>query len=244
MLPAARAARYGLVAAYNLTEVSDGSGAVTRNDAYSTNHLDDTNTVTNATSPRGLVCAQFTSANSEYLSIADNAPLSMGDVDMWVATWALFDATPGGFNPGLVTKWTAAENEFLLDYDHGGPRFRFTVRNTANSASTTVNSVTFGGASAGVWYFIMGYHDAVNDVVKVGVNAGAFDSQATTGGVRNGAAAFAIGARATPGSYQNGRIGPTYVGKSPPLGIAALASEIAAYLYAGGLSRLYPAGWS
>src|SRR5688572_15128488 len=40
--------------------------------------------------------AQLTIASSESLSIADNAALSTGDVDSWLAAWGYMDAIVGG----------------------------------------------------------------------------------------------------------------------------------------------------
>ena len=63
-----------LIAYWKLDEASG-----TRNDSKGANHLTDNNTVTQAVGKVGNA-AQFTLANSEYLSIADNADLSAGDI--------------------------------------------------------------------------------------------------------------------------------------------------------------------
>ena len=86
-----------LIAHWNLDEASG-----TRVDAKGGNDLTDNNTVTQAT---GIVsnAGQFTAANSEYLSIADNAALSTGDIDFTIPLWAR--AGGGGMSlPLFMTK--------------------------------------------------------------------------------------------------------------------------------------------
>ena len=57
--------------------------------------------------------AQFTAANIEYLSIVDNAALSMGDIDFTVAGWFYFDSVPGlNVANHFLGKWSG---EYLLN---------------------------------------------------------------------------------------------------------------------------------
>lgn len=153
------------------------------------------------------MAAQFTAATSESLSIADNASLSIGDVDFDMAGWVYLDTTPAsGAQMGIIGKWQSSNLEYvvLVDNTGGTIRFQFLVRNTANDATTTVTASTFGTPSVETNYFIHVYHDSTNDVIGISVNDGTADTAATTGGVRNGTAAFAFGEH-TAGSYLNGR---------------------------------------
>src|SRR5688572_29665368 len=76
-----------LIAHWRLEETSD-----TRFDAHSTNHLTDNNTVASATGKLGTA-ASFTAANQESLAIADNAALSMGDLDFTLAGWVYINVS-------------------------------------------------------------------------------------------------------------------------------------------------------
>lgn len=152
--------------------------------------------------------AQFVSANSEYLSVTDTAALSMGDVDFEIGTWVYLDTTPAsGATMGILGKWASGNLEYVLYVDNTGGtiRFKFDVRDTANAATTTVTASTFATPSPTTWYWVMVYHNATTNLIGIAVNDGAYDTAATTGGVRDGTAAFEIG-RHTAGNYFNGRV--------------------------------------
>src|SRR3990167_1866569 len=152
--------------------------------------------------------AQLTAANSEYLSIADNAALSMGDIDFTIAGWVYLDTTPASVaTMGILGKWASLNLEYNLYVDNTGGtiRFKFDVRDTGDTATTTATASTFGTPSTATWYFIVAYHNATTNLIGISVNNGAFDTAATTGGVRDGTAAFEIG-RHTAANYFNGRV--------------------------------------
>jgi hypothetical protein len=240
--PPTYVARWGVTAHWPLTEVSDGSGAVTRNDVVGTSHLTDTNTVTNATGKVAAIAAQFTAANTEYLTVADNAALSVGDLDFWVACWAYFDSF--GVLRAIASRRSGTNiRDYLLFYDtNAAPtanRFRFRVYNgTATEIATASSPVV---PATGTWYLLVGYHDATNNLVGISVNGEAFTTAATTGVPIDTAAPLLVGLLVTPSSNpMNGRIEGLTIGKSPPLGIAAVADEIRDTLYASGSGLAYP----
>ncbi|MDA2917638.1 hypothetical protein MYX64_12505, partial [Nitrospinae bacterium AH_259_B05_G02_I21] len=89
ILSAAPPARAGLLtdlkAHWKLNEASG-----TRSDSHGSNDLTDNNTVGQAAGKIGNA-ADFIRVNSEYLSIADNADVSAGDVDITWALWVWLD---------------------------------------------------------------------------------------------------------------------------------------------------------
>ena len=187
----------------------------TRVDAVvaSANDLTDNNTVTG--NPGKVAnAAQFTAANSEYLSRADNASLSTGDIDFTVACWVYLDTN---VNATLITKYNVQTNqdEYLLFYnqnDHSpNNRFSFVVTATgAPAANKVVDATSFGAPSLSTWYFIAAWHDSVGNTINICVNDGTVNSTATTAGVFDGTAPFQIGAliggAGTNVYYMNGRI--------------------------------------
>ena len=61
------------------------------------------------------MAAQFTAANSEYLSRADNAALSMGDIDFTIETWVYMDTTPTSGNAmTFLGKWENPVFEYVV----------------------------------------------------------------------------------------------------------------------------------
>ncbi|HEU4594597.1 MAG TPA: LamG-like jellyroll fold domain-containing protein [Pyrinomonadaceae bacterium] len=216
----------GIVAFWKLDEASG-----TRYDAVRTNHLTDNNTVTQATGKVGNA-ASFASASSEYLSCADNADLSTGDVDFMGAGW--FQLMTKTASMDLVAKWGASGNfEYILTYDQATDRFIFFVSNNGTTTASVIAN-TFGSPSIGTWYFVVFYHDATGNLIGISVNNGAFNTTAHTTGVFNSTAPFQIGARAVSPSYFNGRADA--VGFWKRLLSAAEITE----LYNAGAGREYP----
>ena len=159
--------------------------------------------------------AQFIAANLEYFSIADNAALSMGDISFTIAGWVYLDTTPASdATMGILGKWASLNLEYRLYVDNtaGTIRFKFDVRDTGDVTTTTTTASTFGAPSTATWYFLTVYHNAATNLIGIKVNDGAFDTAATTGGVRDGTAAFEIG-RHTAGNYLNGRAHDVIIAK-------------------------------
>jgi len=197
-----------LISHWRLNEASG-----TRNDAHSTNHLTDNNTVTSATGKLGNA-GQFVAANSEYLSIADNAALSAGDVDLVIAAWVYLDSKTA-IRP-IVSKWhdsTTASREYSLRYVQSSDRFGFTVRGGATQ--TIILADSLGIPAISTWYFLMAWHDATANTINIQVNDGTVDSAAHTTGMNDAAAPFMIGywQSGVAGAYMDGRIDSVSVWK-------------------------------
>lgn len=175
----------GLVSFWKLDEASG-----TRNDSVGSNHLTDNNTVTQNTGKIGNA-AEFVSGNSEYLSIADNSDLSTGDIDFTIAFWvypSIVDAYQG-----YVEKGAGGAREYLVYFDAPVTQFSLVVQN-----SNEVHASSFGTPSANTWYFIVAWHDSVNNTINIQVNNGAVDSQSYSGGVTDGSGMFQVGRISNP----------------------------------------------
>lgn len=184
--------------------------------------------------------AQFTASSSQYLSISDNASLSIGDVDMWFAGWVLLDTT----TPGMVMagKWNAAgtNREWTLDYSVvTGNRFTFTVRSVGDGSQTSVSANAFGAASASTWYFVLVWHDSSLNTINIKIDNGTINSAAHTLGIRDGTASFILGSYDGGASYWNGRMDSVGFGKSPAVGISSLIETISSDLYNNGSGIVY-----
>ena len=180
-------------------------------------------------------CAQFTSANSEWLSIADNAALSMGDIDCEFVVCVYLDTLPSAGNYfGIFSKWAVGNQEYSIAVDNTGGviRFELGVRNTGDTSASYVQATTFGTPSVGTWYMINAYHDSVNNIIGIAVNNGTPNTAAYSGGVRDGTAAFELG-RSGGGNYLNGRLDNVAVWKK------VLSADQRTWLYNSGLGRRY-----
>lgn len=179
-----------------------GEASGSRADSIGSNTLTDNNTVTQATGKVGDA-GLFTRANSEYLSITDNTALSAGDIDMSIGVWVYLN-TESAIQV-FVGKQSASNAEYAVYYDNSDDRFKFVVRDTANTTHTIVTASNFGAVSTSTWYYIVAWHDSSANTVNIQVNNGTANSSSTTGGVRDSTNQFRLGA-STDGQYADARI--------------------------------------
>src|SRR3990167_1406152 len=156
-------------------DLEEATGA-TRNDSHGSNNLADNASVLQTDGKVGK-CADFTAASSQYLNIADNASLSVDDIDFSFAFWAfkVGAATQGCI--GKVTTWANAV-EYYIYFD--ASRFRFRVSNGVAGASVVADN--FGAPSDSTWYFIFAYHDSVANEIGISVNDGTPNTTSYSGG--------------------------------------------------------------
>lgn len=225
---------WGISTYYNLNE---GDGTDAAFNPHTGNHLTvvGDNLITNGdfeTVTQTYGARQFNSASSRYFAGTDNATLEIGDNDAWWAGWVYLDSKTA-IQRFISKDNGATQREYNVGYLNTSDRFVFTVSNDG-SAVITASAATLGSPSVFTWYFIMAYHDAVNNTINISVNGGAFDSVAFSGGIFTGTATFYIGSLAGASQYVDGRLTRLAIGKSPPAGIAALATTIRDALYASG----------
>jgi len=190
----------GLVAYWKMDEASG-----TRADDQGSNDLTDNNTVTSNTGKIGNA-GQFTAANSEYLSLADNADLSTGDIDFTFAMWVYGDTLASGADfRGIISKWEGSNQEYILQNNGVTSRLIWSV-GSSGSNRTDLTASSFGAPSTSTWYFIVCGHDAANDQIFISVNDGTVDTASHSGGVFNGASAFEIGHHQQGFQYWDGRV--------------------------------------
>lgn len=182
--------RTSCVAHWQLNEAS-GSRA----DVAGSNTLTDNNTVTQGTGKLGA-CAAFTAANSEYLSIADNAAVSTGDVDFTLACWVKLTTLA---DTGIMCKWDfGSDREYALVYDHtnssgfGGTATKFKFCVSSNGTAVTGSVESAAAVSTGTWYFLLAWHDAAANTLNISVN-GTVVSTSYSSGVRDGTATLYLG---------------------------------------------------
>lgn len=194
------------------------------------NDLTDTNTVTQNPSPMGFA-AQFTAASSEYLSRADNADLSMGDIDLTITGWMYIDSKTTA-RPMIMKGSSSTTREYMVQFSDGTDRFRFVVYNSGGVVGI-VPADALGSPSLATWYFIRGWHDALNNVVGIQVNALAENTAATTNTPQDSTAETRIG-RDEGANYMDGRLAMLTLHKR------LLTTQEHTWLYNNGRGRLYP----
>jgi RHS repeat-associated protein len=127
-------------------------------------------------------------------------------VDFTLAAWAYLDTK--GISRTVISKWDSAGNnrEYLLSYNWEDNRFKLTVSNNG-TATTSLKADSLGSPAVYTWYFIVAWHDSVNNTLNIQVDNGPVDSVAYTSGVFGSSAEFRLGAsdNSMP-LYWNGRI--------------------------------------
>ena len=165
------------------------TGALTT-DSHGSNTLTDNNTVGSGTGKQAE-CGDFEASNSEWLSIADNADVSLGDVDFTLCAWVKAESLTGNVNI-ILGKDTVSNREFAF----GWLANRFFL-----SLSVSVNAIanSLGAPSTGTWYFVVAWHDQSANTLYIQVDNGTVDSATYSGTPIDAAAAFGIGGREYPG---------------------------------------------
>jgi hypothetical protein len=208
-------------------EMEASSG--TRYDAHNGNDLTDNNSVTSAT---GIVgnAADFESGNSEYLSVADNASLSVGDIDFTWALWIKLESKIGGGY--MIFSKTASSSTIEYELRCDGDAI---ISMEKSADGSTEQRATWGSAlGTGTWYFVIGYHDAGSNELGISINNGTMVTASVVAGVYDGTAALRFG---YPGfhatNYYDGLIDQVGFWKR-----LLTADEITS-LYNGGSGRSY-----
>src|SRR5690349_8047543 len=148
----------------------------------------------------GLVnnAAGFVRASTQYLSIADNPSLSMGDADFTLLSNVYID--PSAIGTIIIAikgdKTNYHQREFCLSYNIATSRFGFRVGNGTSSGYVESNTV-----APGTWNSIMAWHDSVNNTVNIQVNDGPVNSVAYSDGGMDSSLPLAVGA------YSDGSFG-------------------------------------
>jgi len=192
----------GLIAYWKFEE----SGGA-RDDQKGPHDLADHNTVTQAAGKKGNA-AQFTAANVESLSIADNASLSMeAEVDFSIAAWVYLTDDSG--SKTVVFKGTPATTPGIaygLFRSASVNVWRMRVGDNVNAETA---EVTTSGDQSGAWHFLVGWHDATANTINLQVDNGGVVSTSYTFGSYDDAQPFILGNNSTTtdeGSGMSGRI--------------------------------------
>lgn len=152
--------------------------------------LTDNNTVATAAGRVGL-SANFTVADTEFLSRASEAGLEAGDIAFYWAAWVRFGT--GGMFRMIASKMdagTAGDYEFRLS---NTDTLQFLAGGAFVAHASPLLTTT--------WYFVEAYHDPTANLIGVAINNGAFTTAATAGANVASSNAFAIGRRGAEANY-------------------------------------------
>ena len=156
-------------------------------DAHGSNDLTDTNAVGSAAGKINNA-RDFESGSTQYFTKADNADLSTGDIDFTLSCWV--NAESLGTRT-ILGKFVGGAFEYRIGFNASGLlTWRCWTNQTVSGRIDTAN----GAVAVGTWLHIVAWHDSVNDVIGLALNAGTATTVAHTTGVQDTTAPFGIGA--------------------------------------------------
>lgn len=212
----------GLVSWWDLDETSG-----TRYDAFGNNDLSDNNTVGYAAGVSSNA-ADFVATNNEYLSIADNADVSMGNITFTIGFW-VYISTDATYP--LVFKSTGTTSKEWYFYNVVNTGVRFYVMDDGTGSAGHYTTVTTGALSTGAWHYIMAWHKADTDIVGISLDNGTPVTNTWTAGVFDGTAPLRFGA--SDAALMSGRLDEVVIYKR------ALTTDERTWLYNNGAGRSY-----
>ncbi len=178
-----------LPTALSLT-ASDGPAAATQ--VHLANFRDDVAITHFKEKDNGQVwAADFELGDPDRMWIADNADLSMGDIDFFIAGWFTFESLTA--DNGLLSKWSAvgANNEYMLYRAQGSNRLSWILASGAGDDSVAAN--TFGALATDAEYFVIAWHIAGTSEFGIQVNDTAPDTDVCAINPQDGPTDFVIG---------------------------------------------------
>lgn len=163
--------------------------------------LTDNNTVTSAVGVGGVgVAAEFTRANSEYLSCASNPLLVTGAGGWTIGIWVMLYSKPGPMT--FVLKGTSVF-EYALAYVSTDDLFECTF--VLSGGFPTVDYTPLGSPALNTWYRILFWNDAVANQIGMSINAGTPVTLSHSGGTNSTTEVFRLGSDLNT-DYLNGRL--------------------------------------
>lgn len=216
----------GLVLACEMLEASG-----TRVDSQGSNDLTDNNTVGSAT---GLVYANaalFVAANSEYLSITDNADVSNdGNGEFFIEAW-IYSTSAAGFRAIFAKDNLGAQREYEIYLEAPANNMVAWIWDTAGTGTTWAPTAA---VTQNAWHqIIFGWRSSDSKCYSYYDGGAIVLSAATANPPKDGTAPFLVGAR-SPDIYFEGRIGPVRRWKGREITDGEVAD-----LYKGGEGLVY-----
>lgn len=161
-------------------------------DAHGANDLTDNNGVSSATGKVGNA-RDFEVSNSHRFTLADNADVSLGDIDCTICLWFNAESFDTSF-PVMLAKDDTSSPEYRLWLSSNTPTW--TVWSSGGGMGRT--DVAWGSSvSTGTWYFVAVKHDAAANEIGISLNGGSWVTTGHSGGIQNGTCNFVVGNRAS-----------------------------------------------
>lgn len=198
------------------------------------------NTLTNGTSVTFVAgkvnnAASFSAASNQYLTIADNANLTMGDIDFTVSCWAYASSFTNAVN-GVVSKYGGAgSREWTIYWQNASTPDAFVSRISSDGTAVVTITTTAEGLVE-TWYHLVMWYDKTKDSLYLQINNGTIYQASHSGGAYNSSVALLIGRNTGTSDDWSGLIDEVAIWKR------TLLPAERSYLYNSGSGRTYTGG--
>jgi hypothetical protein len=150
--------------------------------------------------------ADLNGSSQDYVNTS-STDLESGDLDYSVACWVYLDtaATP----QVIVSKWsatTSSQREYRLWFDNSVAKFKMSVWEFGGGTGQDAAADDGSAIVAGEWYYVVGWHDSVGNVVGCQVNNATAVTAAWSLGTAGTTVDFYIGRQADIAAYLDGRV--------------------------------------
>ena len=166
----------------------------TRYDSHGVNHLLDHNTVGSYSSELLGNVADFESDDEEALILEDASELQLGDNDWTIGVWVKLESLTDYYY--LLSKYNiqASEREYALFFDQSlNATRKFELLVSDNGIDREYVAYTTVSPDTSTWYFVVGYHDSINNEIGISVNGNDFITKSYSDGVNTGPGNFMLG---------------------------------------------------
>ena len=173
----------------------------------------------------------FESSDSDYFDHADSTDLSAGDIDFTFAAWVKLESDAASMTVLAKGDWNA-NGEYSFRWN--SYTWAFEVCSGSGFAGYTLLTEHTIDYVTGAWYYVVFWHDSVNNLIGISANNATPVTTSYSGGVYDGSGAFNLGRQLGNGRHMDGLIDEVGFWKR------VLTSQERTDLYSSGAGLAYP----
>jgi hypothetical protein len=177
--------------------------------------------------------AGFDVTKNQSLEIVSNSTLQAGNIDFSIAAW--IRPTTISIPHSILSKSSGTMGMGGREYSlilHQSNSFRFAIREGNNSTDYLISTPVLS-LSAGSWYFVVAWHDSINDTINIQVNNGAIFSTSHALGIYAANNPLLVGREGSIYNYANAALDSVFTIKK------VLSADERTWLYNAGAGRVY-----
>jgi hypothetical protein len=180
----------GLEGSYKLDEATAASAV-----DYSGNSrtLTDTGSVAAEASGKVGAAKSWSSASSQHLAAASGSIFHYVDADFTISIWVKLDDLSTSYCLWSKNNNTSNNRQYRVQFNITEGRFKFFGSTDGVNLDVQLVANSSGALSAGVWYHVLTWYDATNDILGMRINDGVADTLSHAGGFFNGNEPFRLG---------------------------------------------------